>query len=190
MKTDFEPIAVRMTDTGGEPVVELPWAEALLATEFGGDYRLRNDLFLAPLCRGDVLRCEVTGDHTLQVVDIRQLMPGLLIGFEHPRGTEGSVKRVLRDLRSIGYQVRRPFDGCVQVFVPGAELDRDFPFARLPKTWERRLLLDGPFRMRAAMEQIDFSLATDPFSGADLLDHREPHHPAWARLEPELVLPG
>jgi len=190
MSTDFVPIAVRIKDTDGETLVELPWAEALLATEFGGDFRLRSDLFLAPLCRGDVVRCEVSADGTLQVVDIRQLMPGLLIGFEHPRGTEAAVKRVLRDLHSIGYQVRRPFDGCVQIFVPGAELDRDFPFARLPKSWERRLLLDGPFRMRAAMEQIDFSISTDSVGRVETLDHREPDHPGWARLEPELVLPG
>lgn len=190
MSTNYVTINVRITDIAEGLLVESPWAEPLLATDFGGDYRLHSDLFLTPLRRGDVVRCEVTADGSLQVVDIRQILPGLLIGFEHPRGTEATVKKVLRAVRSLGYAVRRPFDGYAQVFVPGGELDRDFPFARLPESWIRRELLDGPFRMRAALEQVDFSLAPEPLSATDSLDHREPDDPIWSRLEPELALPG
>lgn len=190
MTNDYVSITVRFKDIAERPVVESAWAEPLLVTELGGDYRLLTDLLLAPLCRGDVVRCEVTADGALQVVDIRQIVPGLLIRFEHPTGSDAAVKRTLTAVRSLGYQVGRPFDGCASVFVPYAELDRDIPFAPLPSSWKRRELYDAPFRMRAVMETVDFSLAKAPLSDEDVLDHLAPDDPRWAHLEPELATPG
>lgn len=190
MNTECVQIRVRIKDLCDATLVEAPWAEPLLASDFGGDYRLHSDLFMAPLLRGDVVRCEVTPDGSLQVVDIRQLLPGLLLGFEHPAHTDSEVKPVLRRMRTLGYQVRRPVDGCVEVFVPGAELDRDLLFPQLPPTWRRRELLDGPFRMRAIMEQVDFSLTDAQLLVEDCIDHRSPNDPEWARMEPEIAGPG
>jgi hypothetical protein len=190
MSNDYVCVNVRIMDISDHPLVESAWAEPVLATEFGGDYRLLTDLLLTPLCRGDVVRCEVTADGALQVVDIRQIVPGLLIRFEHPKGTDSTVKRILKAVRSLGYQVGRPFDGCASVFVPNAELERDIPFVPLPSSWKRRELYDGPFRMRAVIETVDFTLAAAPLPDEDLLEHLAPDDPQWGRLEPELAVPG
>jgi len=182
MSSQVTSIHVKYRVESDVPAGESLWAEPVDATDGGGVFRLCSDLGFTPLRRGDVVRCELDADSILQVVEIVEVVPGLLVGFEHPANSGAEVKRVLEANLALGHQVNRLVDGFAEVFMPGAELDTDVQMARTPASWSMTELLDGPHRLKQAMQDIDFVLNTAPVMNYEPIDYWAPDDETWAAL--------
>lgn len=190
MTNDFVKIHVRFPEGSEGPAGESPWAEPVDATDAGGIFRLQNDLFYTPLRHGDLVRCQLDADSILQVVEILDLVPGVLLGFEHPRGTDAVVKRALEAQIGAGNEVNRPCDGFAEVFFPGVALGETVMAPPIPAGWTLMERLDADGRREQALRDINLNLNTTAVMNHEPIEYWAADDPAWAELgadDPDLL---
>jgi hypothetical protein len=182
MTNNFVKICIRFPAYSDGAASESPWAEPVQANGGGGTYRLQNDLLFTPLRHGDLVRCELDADSILQVVEILEVVPGLLLGFDHPENTEEIVKPVLERHVARGFEVNRIRDGLAEIFVPQGKLDRGEVSLEIPANWVLAERLDGPQRLDVAERDIDFDLNTVPYMNHEPIDYWAADDPAWTEV--------
>ena len=182
MTTTFVKIHVQYVPSDDSIMGESPWAEPVDATDAGGVFRLQNDLAFTTLRHGDLVRCELDADSILQVVEILDLVPGVLLGFEHPQNTDHIVKPALEAQIAAGNEVNRPADGFAQIFLPDAELGTTVFAPPIPASWSLVERLDAEARLEQALEDIDTAVSTVPFVSEDPIDYWAPDDPVWAEM--------
>jgi hypothetical protein len=181
---EYVKVRVRLKQTEGTPRGEWPWATPVSSTDAGGTYALANYLMFTPLCRGDVVRCELDGDSGYQVVEVVSLAQGIFYTFLHPSGRDSQVVPALEALSAEGYEVCRPTDGWVQVMVPGPGEEQPLALSRhrLPAGWEMVEKFRPSDRAQIIAEDVDFTLDTMSFSPAGPVDYWAPDDPVWEGL--------
>lgn len=79
---DLVRVSIRYKPGEDLPAAENMWAAPVDANDGGGLYRLENSSVMVPLAAGDLVRAELAGDGRLQVTDVHQPCPSVLMVTE------------------------------------------------------------------------------------------------------------